>query len=603
MSCAKRRDRLYDRLYGLLDEGDAAELDRHLASCPDCRLERDALKSRDALLDAWTPAYRPLAPVRIGVPRRPAALAWAAAALLVTLGTTIVFPSSSSYDIEGAPLAPGQKVKTQVGASVRLGRAGRLELEPGTEVLYRRGGPDLDHELELAVGTLHVDVYPTGRAFRILIGERTVEVRGTRFTVRRFGAEDLAQILGEDSMKRWNLASASVALVAVTSGTVALSGPDGRQPVEAGRAVLATPAGVEPVEAGESFASVRQVRDGLLRSLAAREEKIRATRAGLEALQSKSRQGQLPPGATLESLMAGLRAAVTKGGPEEIQEASSLLGLFLAKDEHATSGVLAALREARDAALAQALCSALWLGGRVQAHLPEVLKLFADSDIPVDVRSVILQNLEGAFFGRSMISEADATLLLRAAKAVGGSGQDHVTIRAILANLAVQQISVPSEAWEEFKRFLSSETEDGIRSSVLRNFFHGSSRRKDAAPVEGLMLDALRGRYGAVAMADLLGDPLLPWFNAGNADAFVGSLRQAAAQVGDASQRQAVAGQLGLLYLIHQNAGALDAIRQLQATETVDAVRSRLADVIQAAEKGTLDLDKLMEKLQLQWNF
>jgi hypothetical protein len=603
MSCAERRDRLYDRLYGLLDEAAAAELDHHLASCPDCRGEWEALRSRDALLDAWTPAYRPLAPIRFGAPRRGAALAWAAAALLITLGTTIAFPRSSSYDIEGEPLAAGQRVKTQAGASVRLGRAGRLELEPGTDVLYLRGGPGLDHELELAAGTLHVDVFPTGRAFRVQVGERTVEVRGTRFTVRRFGAEELSQILGEDSMKRWNLASASVALVAVTSGTVALTGPDGRVPVEAGRSVLATPAGVEPVEAGESLASVRQVRDGLLRSLAAREEKIRATRAELEGLQSKSRKGQLPPGATLESLMARLRAAVTKGDAEEIQEASLLLGLLLAKDDGATAGVLAALGEARDGALAQALCSALWQGGRVQAHLPEILKLFADSEIPLDVRSAIIQSLEGAFFGRTKVSDADAALLLRAAKAAAGSGADAITIRHSLASLAARQISAPSDAWDEFQRYLSSETEDSIRSAVLRNFFHGYARRKDSAAVEGLLMETLRGRYGGAAAADLLGDPLLPWFHAENADAFVSTLRQSAAQLGDASQRQAVAGQLGLLYLIHRSAGALDAIRQLHASESVDAVRSRLGDVIQAAEKGSLDVDKLMEKLELQWNF
>lgn len=176
-------------------------------------------------------------------------------------------------------------------------------------------------------------------------------------------------------------------------------------------------------------------------------------------------------------------------------------------------------------------------------------------------------------------------------------------IRSALASLAAQQISAPSEAWEEFQRYLSSESDDGNRSAVLQNFFHGSTRRKASAAVDGLAMDTLRGRYGAAAMADLLGDPLLPWFNAENADAFVGTLRQTGAQVADPALRQAVAGQLGLLYLIQRNTGALDALRQLHGAETDGPARSRLGDVIQAAEKGSLDLDKLMEKLQLQWNF
>jgi ferric-dicitrate binding protein FerR (iron transport regulator) len=603
MSCAERRERLYDRLYGLLEEGDAAELDRHVAACPDCAREWQALKGRDALLDAWTPAYRPATPIRFGTPRRGPALAWAAAALLVALATTTLFPTSTSYDIAGSPLSVGQKVKTLDAASVRLGRAGRLKLEPGTEILFRRGGPDLDHELELTAGTLHADVFPTGRAFRVVVGERTVEVRGTRFTVRRFGAEELTQVLGEESMKRWNLASTSVALLTVTTGAVVLSGPDGRVPVEAGQSVLATPSGVEKIDAGESLASVRQVRDELLRSLAAREEKNRAMRTELDTLQGKLRKGQLPPGATLESLMSGLRAAIAKGDPQELQQAISLLGLLLEKDDRACAGVLKALRENRDVTLAHALCSALSQGGRVGAHRAEILNLLVDSEIPVDVRTAIVQNLQSSFYGASKVDDAGALLLLRAAKALSGTGEDGASLRTYLAHIALQQLSVPSEAWDEFQRFLAGETDDNVRSAALRTYFWGASRKKGSSAAEGLLLETLRGRYGITALQMQISDPLLPWFSAENADAFTGTLKQAAAQLSEPAQRQAVAGQLGLLYLMQRHPGALDALRQLHAAESDADARSRLGEVLQAADKGSLDLDKLMEKLQLQWNF
>ncbi len=602
MSCAERRERLYDRLYGLLDEGDAAELDRHVAACPDCAREWNALKSRDAMLDAWAPAYRAAARVRFGTPSRGPALAWAAAALLVTLATSALFPAPSSYDIAGAPLTPGQKTKTWSASSVRLGRAGRLELEPGAEIIFHRGGPGLDHDLELTAGTLHAEVFPTGRAFRVVVGERAVEVRGTRFTVRRFGAEELAQVLGEDSMKRWNLASASVALLTVTSGAVVLSGPDGRFPVAAGRSVLATPAGVEPVDAGESLASVRTVRDELLRSLAAGEEKNRAVRVELNALQSKVRKAPLPPGATLEGLLGGVRDAVAKDDPEAIRQAVSLLGLLLEKDDGVMPGVLKALREARDAPLARALCVAVWQSGRLGLHRGDLLKLLVDSEIPLDVRSAMTESFQPAFYGASKVGDAEAALLLRAAKALSGSGDEGAALRTILVHMAVQQIAVPSEAWDEFQRFLSAETDDTVRSAALRTYFSSASRQKGAA-VEEMLLETLRGRYGMSALQLQISDPLLAWFSAENADAFAGTLKQAAAQLAEPAQRQAVAGQLGLLYLMQRHAGALDALRQLHAAESDADARSRLGEVLQAADKGSLDLDKLMEKLQLQWNF
>jgi len=554
------------------------------------------------MLDAWTPAYRAATPVRFGTPRRGPALVWAAAALLVTLVSTVLFPTSNSYDVAGQPLTPGQKTKALDASPVRLGRAGRLELEPGAEIVFRRGGPGLDHELELLAGTLHAEVFPTGRAFRVVVGERTVEVRGTRFTVRRFGAEELAQVLGEDSMKRWNLASTSVALLTVTSGAVILSGPDGRVSVDAGRSVLSTPAGVEPVEAGESMASVRTVRDELLRSLAAREEKNRAMRTELDALQSKVQKGQLPPGATLESLMAGVRNAIAKGDQEALQQAVALLGLLLQKDDNAVPGVLKALREARDAALAHALCVAVWQSGRLGAHRADILKLLIDSEIPLDVRSAISESFQPAFYGASKVGDAEAALLLRAAKTLSASGDEGAALRRILVHMALQQLSVPGEGWDEFQRFLSAETDDAVRSEALAAYFRGSSRQKGAL-VEGLLLETLRGRYGLPALQLQISDPLLPWFSAENADAFTGTLKQAAAQLADPAQRQAVAGQLGLLYLLQRHDGALDALRQIHAAEPNADARSRLGEVLQAADKGTLDLDKLMEKLQLQWNF
>jgi len=396
-----------------------------------------------------------------------------------------------------------------------------------------------------------------------------------------------------------------VALVTVTTGTVVLSGPDGRHPMEAGRSVLATPAGVQKVEAGESMASVRQVRDELLRSLTAREEKNRGVRAEVEALQSKVRKGKLPPGATLESLIAGLRAALAKGDPAGMKDAIDLLGLLLEQDAAAFEGVIKMLHEARDSDLAHLLCSAMWQAGasRVHAHRTALLKLFLASEIPIDVRAIIVQSLRPAFYGNAKVGEADGAQLLRAAQALAGSGTDVVTLRSTFVTMAVQQMSAPSEAWSEFQRYLASETDDGIRRAALRNYFQGTSRRRGSPAPETLLMETLRGRYGPGAIEDQIRAPLLSWFTPENADDFVGSLKQAASQLTEPAQRQSAAGQLGLLHLIQRHPAALDALRQLHAAETDEAVRSRLGDVLQAGDKGTLDLDKLMDKLQLQWNF
>jgi hypothetical protein len=169
--------------------------------------------------------------------------------------------------------------------------------------------------------------------------------------------------------------------------------------------------------------------------------------------------------------------------------------------------------------------------------------------------------------------------------------------------IAGRRMSAPSEAYSEFLRYLASETEDAARLHALQNYFYHTSKQKSTAAAEGLLLDAIRGRYGAPAAADRLSQPLLPWFRPENEAAFTGALQQAAAQLSDPAQRQAVAGQLGLLHLIQRSPGARDALRQLVASESDPAARGRMGEVLDAMDKGSLDLDKLMEKLQLQWNF
>jgi hypothetical protein len=442
MNCSARRELLYDRLYGLLEAGDAAEMDRHVASCPDCRAEMESLRSRDLLLDLWTPEYRAIRPIRVAAAgRRVRGWLWVAAAFLITTGTAIYFPAGGSYEITGGsvietarqrrlvpgdPLTAGSRLDAAGETSIRLGRAGRLVLESGTEIVFRRGGRDLDHEIELAQGTVHVEVFPTGRAFRVLVGERTVEVRGTRFTVRRLGEKELAPVLAEESMKRWSLGSVSVALVTVTSGTVVLSGPEGRQTLGAGRSALASPAGVEKVEAGESLETIRKYRDELLRALAAHEEKNRSALAELDALKSKHRKGELPPGATLESLLEGLREAARIADPEGIREAVVRLGLLLAKEEAAFDGILKTLLNTKDPQFAGLLCSALWEdgGGRLLARRAAVLQLFLAPDLPVDVRGAVVQGLSAALNAAGRVSEAEAATLLRAAQALGGASDD-----------------------------------------------------------------------------------------------------------------------------------------------------------------------------------
>jgi hypothetical protein len=275
------------------------------------------------------------------------------------------------------------------------------------------------------------------------------------------------------------------------------------------------------------------------------------------------------------------------------------------QDDDAVAAVLKALRDARDPLFARLLCSALWEGGgsKVYAHRATILDLFLASDVPIDVRWAFVDSLRGVFYGNSIVSESQGAQLLRAAQALSGATGEAAWLRSTFADLAVQKLSAPSEAWGEFQRYLQSERDDGVRRQVLQRFFQGSTRRKGSTAAEGLLLEALRGQYGQAAQLDLLQAPLLSWFTTENADAFVGGFRQVAGQASDPARRREAAGQLGLLYLVQRNASALEALRQLQASEADEATKARLAEVIQAADKGALDLDKLMEKLQLRWDF
>lgn len=613
MSC--RRDRLYDRLYGLLDESEAAELDLHIAGCADCRDETATLKRRDGLLDAWTPEYRPARPVRM---TRRAVPAWAvaAAAFLVVLLTTMLFPAPDRYAVEGGSatsgtamltsgteLSPDVTLRTTEGASLRLGRAGRVRLEPQAEIHFKSGGRDLDHDLELAAGRIHVEVFPTGRPFRVRVGERTVEVRGTRFTVERLGGPDLAALLGEESMKRWQAASVSIALVTVTSGSVVLVGPEGRHPVEAGRSVLATPTGIQKVDSGESLATIRKVRDELVRSLAEREEKNRAAGSELDALQSKQRKLTLPPGATLETLLAGLREAHAAGDWARIRECIQLLGLLIAKDASAIDGVFEAIRSTRDLDLVGSLCSALWENHEILiSRRGSVLKLFVSDDLPADLRLVAVQSLWALLNGHGRLDDQDCVALYRAARTLSGEGAPH-QLRKYFTALAGRFARPGSESWTELQRYLVGETDEKLRLTALKSCFHYAAQQRSLPEVEALLLDALRGTYGASVAADQVSQAMVRWFTADNGEAFSAALGTAGSLLRESAQRQAVAGQLALLTLLHGTPAARDALRRLHAAEPDPAARTRMGEVLEGIEQGNLDLDKLMEKLQLRWEF
>jgi hypothetical protein len=607
MTCAERRDRLVDRLYGLLGDAEAAELDRHVAACPECRREWGAVQGRDALLDHWTPSYRPTAPVRFPAPRRAAGLAWAAAALVIALTTTILFPAPGRYEIvrgtARAGLSPGQEIKADSAATLELGLAGRIDLEPGAELVYRGGGPDLDHELELRVGMAHVDVFPTGHAFRLALGERRVEVRGTRFSVRRFSRDELARELGEESMKAWNTASLSVALITVTSGAVVLTGPDGPHPLSAGRSVLATPSGVDQVDAGESFAALRQVRDDMLRSLADREEKTRAAREAVAALKLKQSPDNLPPGATLESLTAALRDAYAKGDESGMQRATVHLGAFLRKDPNALLGLLKMLSETKDPHWATLLSSSVWYGGieHLDTHRAEVIKLLLTPGMPADVRAALLGTLGGALNGIGSLTDTDCAAFLRTAREL--SGADAATARLVFGRLVAQSVQSSFESWGDFRRFLEWEPEGNVREQTIHAYFFSGRRKKPTAQGESLLLDSIQGRFGLESAADVLSEPLLPYFGSENGPAFAEAFGKAAQLLPERQQRQEAAGQLALLHLIHRTPAALDALRRVSAAETDPDARSRMGDVVQSLEKGSLDLETLMEKLQLSWSF
>jgi len=297
MNCPEVRERLYDHLYRLLEDREARALEDHVALCGECRAERAQLAERDKLLDAWRPLYVPARALRMPVRRAaPIRWLWAAALLMgVALGW-LIMPARSPYHIArgqavnpdtGAALPPDQpmtaglRLETRGGASLRLGAAGAIELEPGTRIHIRKAGPDQDHEIELEQGSLYASVHAAGKAFRVLAVGTAVEVTGTAFTVRRFTDDEIAHLLGEPDMKRRTLAAASVALVSVSAGTVLVTGPSEKRTVRPGESALSTPSRIEIIRGrADSLQALASYRKQLADVLAADDRDAARTEYG-----------------------------------------------------------------------------------------------------------------------------------------------------------------------------------------------------------------------------------------------------------------------------------------------------------------------------------
>lgn len=244
-------------LDGDLDEAARAHFERHLDGCPQCKANvahwaaiREQIVAQvaaeDEQLAGWEPAQRRRLEQRAGgggQPRPPSGrLVWVAAAVLMLAGLGLFLLARELHDPTQDPRptmaehAPGplsieiERIDPDgtrqpapagsTGSTIEAPPDGRLVLTIGEDkvTLIEGSGITIVEActarllLDLQHGTVICDVKPrsAGQRFRVMAGQQTVTVTGTRFAVTRRG-DDLD--------------------VAVIEGMVRFEGPD-RAPVD-----------------------------------------------------------------------------------------------------------------------------------------------------------------------------------------------------------------------------------------------------------------------------------------------------------------------------------------------------------------------------------
>jgi len=126
MACNEWKERLLDKLYGEIEEGSGAELDRHLIACEACRLELDALAQTRRTLSEASPAVpEPSGVIVLGHPGMQETAGWwrrsggfrmfaagfAAATLLLAAGIVAGIAWSSGGEI---PIGSHPDLKAEI---------------------------------------------------------------------------------------------------------------------------------------------------------------------------------------------------------------------------------------------------------------------------------------------------------------------------------------------------------------------------------------------------------------------------------------------------------------------------------------------------------
>jgi anti-sigma factor RsiW len=213
---------------GRMTRQDAAAVDAHLADCPRCRADRDAIVFAAGLvrelaavtapadlwpaLDARLRAATPQPPQR-GWTRQPRpVLAWALGLLLATTAALWLAGGSPSgawtvtrSDGAAAQLAPGTWVETgrAGGARIVVGDIGTVNVEPGSRVQLGVSGPG-EHRLALARGTVSVEITAPPRVFVLETPVSTVVDLGCAYTVTVDGAGGRLRMTEGWAALEWN---------------------------------------------------------------------------------------------------------------------------------------------------------------------------------------------------------------------------------------------------------------------------------------------------------------------------------------------------------------------------------------------------------------
>jgi hypothetical protein len=208
--CDRAREELPALLYGELDAESAAELEKHLASCPDCRAELQAHEQTKALLNRWPEPMPPTAPVvptpltatdksgRGRIIRLLRPVMYGAAAAVVVFGLLVLFGAEARYDDGQLTVTLGQSLATDVGPSGLT--------DPGANaVLVRRvAGEEYDQRIEGLLELIGEELYELNRRHERdqLLLAQAFELRREQDRAANMAAlEALARGIGRDSAR------------------------------------------------------------------------------------------------------------------------------------------------------------------------------------------------------------------------------------------------------------------------------------------------------------------------------------------------------------------------------------------------------------------